>query len=87
MVWNVERLDKQLFLGSSEDAPRAHRRHAARAGFPFVLGIGIDDLDALRVVEVPHVIDRHGDDMAVGRWLHEITLHHRGDRSDLWKVY
>src|SRR5262249_23979754 len=43
---DLKRINKQLFLARSEDSPRSHRRHAARAGFPFMLGIAVNDLGA-----------------------------------------
>ena len=51
-------------MSRGEDAPRSHRRYAARASFPFMLGIGIDDLGAFFVCVVLHVINRHRGDVA-----------------------
>src|SRR5262249_47425702 len=63
-----------LFLAGGEYASRAHRRNAASAGLSFMFGIAVNNLRAFFVGVVLHVVNRHGGDAAIWRWLHEIAF-------------
>jgi hypothetical protein len=71
-------LDCNILPSNREDSTATERRNALGAGFALMRRIRSNDARALLVREVPGIIDDHGGDVAVRRWLQQEAPHRLG---------